>query len=120
MPGYRFSLKNFMLYSFLFNYVEKLSQKIPLENILIYGNEIVCVCSKKNLNFILIFLSRFTYCQFKVLSYISAVDYPEKKNRFEVVYDLLSVKFNTRLRLKVFVNEVSGLPSSSSIFKAAN
>jgi len=109
-----------MLYAFLFSYAEKLSRKIPLENILIFGNEILCVCSKKNLKFILFFLSRFSYSQFKVLSYISAVDYPEKNNRFEVVYDLLSVKFNTRLRLKVFVNEVSGLPSACSIFQAAN
>jgi len=109
-----------MVHNFLFYFLKKLSLKIPLENIFVFGNEVFCVCSVKNLKFVLFFLSHFTYSQFKVLSHISGVDYPEKKNRFEVVYDLLSLKFNVRLRVKVFVNEVTSVPSVCSLFQAAN
>ena len=109
-----------MVHNFFYSYLKRLSLKIPLENIFVFGNEAVCVCSVNNLKFVLFFLQNFTYSQFKVLSHISGVDYPEKKNRFEVVYDLLSLRFNVRLRIKVFVNEVTGIPSSVPFFNASN
>jgi len=109
-----------MVNNYLLSYLKKLSLKVPLENIFIFGNEMFCVCSAKNLKFVIFFLSHFSYCQFKILSYITAVDYPEKKNRFEVVYDFLSISFNTRIRVKVFLNEVSILPSICSLYNSAN
>jgi NADH/F420H2 dehydrogenase subunit C len=54
------------------------------------------------------------------LTCISGVDYPSNKFRFKVVYDLLSVKYNTRIRVKVLTDELTPLESCGSVFAAAN
>ena len=41
---------------------------------------------------------------------ITAVDYPERDKRFDVVYILLSVKFNSRLIVKLSVDEITPIP----------
>lgn len=56
---------------------------------------------------------------FKSLVFISGVDYPENKNRFKIVYEILSLKFNSRLRLKVSVNEINAVYSIKTVFKSA-
>jgi NADH:ubiquinone oxidoreductase subunit C len=53
---------------------------------------------------------------FKVLTYISGLDYPENLNRFKLVYDFLSIKYNNRLRLKISVDETIPVKSISYIF----
>ena len=59
-------------------------------------------------------------CQFRQLTDIAGVDYPERENRFEVIYHFLSFKWNVRLRIKTEINENDSLPSICSIFPAAN
>ena len=56
---------------------------------------------------------------FKVLTDITAVDYPERSERFEIVYNLLSLKFNSRLRIKVTTDEKKAIPSVSSLYSSA-
>tara|TARA_B110000908_G_C10041708_1_gene352123 strand:+ start:75 stop:650 length:576 start_codon:yes stop_codon:yes gene_type:complete len=68
----------------------------------------------------LFFLKNHTNCQFKVLADMTAVDYPEKTNRFELVYNLLSIKYNVRLRVKTFVNELNTVPTVSTLYPCAN
>ena len=51
---------------------------------------------------------------------ITAVDYPEKKLRFEVIYFLLSTDLNQRLMIKTKIGEGDFLPTSVNIFKSAN
>ncbi len=58
-------------------------------------------------------------CQFKVLLDVTAVDYPEREARFEVVYHLLSLKHNQRLRLKLETDEETPVPSVTEVFSAA-
>ena len=48
------------------------------------------------------------------------LDFLGKDYRFSVVYDLLSLTFNSRLRLKVFINEITAISSIVSIFKNAS
>lgn len=50
---------------------------------------------------------------------ICAIDFPERKNRFEVAYNFLSLQNNKRLILKVCINETSSLNSIVSAFKTA-
>ena len=69
---------------------------------------------------VLLFLRDHTSCQFKVLIDICGVDYPEREARFEVVYHLLSVSLNQRIRVKLSVNDGDTVPSIVSIFDAAN
>ncbi len=51
---------------------------------------------------------------------LTAVDYPNKKNRFEMVYILLSVEFNFRIIIKFFINENDSVDSITNLFPAAN
>ncbi|GIL63981.1 hypothetical protein Vafri_17950 [Volvox africanus] len=66
------------------------------------------------------FLRDHVNTQFKCLLDVTAVDFPERAARFEVVYHLLSPRWNNRIRVKVCVDEVTAVPSISSIFNTAN
>jgi NADH:ubiquinone oxidoreductase subunit C len=65
-----------------------------------------------------VFKNHFSY-QFKVLTCISGVDYPENLYRFQVVYELLSIKYNSRIRLKLFVDEITPVNTIEQIYPAA-
>src|SRR5215469_12271116 len=56
---------------------------------------------------------------FKILIDVTAVDYPGRPERFEVVYQLLSVRLNRRVRVKVAADEATPVPSVTSIFSSA-
>jgi NADH/F420H2 dehydrogenase subunit C len=58
--------------------------------------------------------------QYKLLSCISGIDLINSKYRFAVVYDLLSISINSRMRLKIFVNEITSVMSIIEIFQNAN
>lgn len=57
--------------------------------------------------------------QFKSLIDVSGADYPERADRFDVVYHLLSYRHNVRLRVKVTTDEVTPVPSVCSVFPSA-
>ena len=59
-------------------------------------------------------------CLFEVLIDICGVDFPERDNRFEVVYHLLSPRQNQRIRIKCETNEDTPVPSAVDVFPAAN
>ena len=59
-------------------------------------------------------------CQFEILIDICGVDYPARKNRFDVVYHLLSVRRNHRIRIKLETDEATPVPSVISVFPGAN
>ena len=50
---------------------------------------------------------------------ICGVDYPERPERFEVVYNLLSMKHNLRLRIKVNADEGAMVPTAAGVFSTA-
>jgi NADH-quinone oxidoreductase subunit C len=58
--------------------------------------------------------------RFEVLIDIAGVDYPARQNRFDVVYHLLSVRKNLRLRLKLETDEDTSVPSVIAVFPNAN
>jgi len=58
-------------------------------------------------------------CLFKVLIDICGVDFPEREQRFEVVYNLLSLRHNRRVRVKVVTDEMTPVPSLTGVFSAA-
>ncbi len=58
--------------------------------------------------------------QFTQLISICGVDYPGRAKRFEVVYQLLSMKHNLRIRLKVNVGENEAIPTATNVFRCAN
>ncbi len=68
----------------------------------------------------LTFLRDDTNCQFKCLMDICGVDYPEREERFEIVYNLLSLTNNNRIRVKVQTGDETPVPSVTGVFSAAN
>ena len=69
---------------------------------------------------IIVFLKFHTKTQFKTLIDLSAVDYIEKKFRFEIFYNLLSLKKNHRILITTTVHENKFVDSLSSVFGSAN
>ena len=58
-------------------------------------------------------------CLFEMLVDLCGVDYPDREMRFEVVYNLLSLRHNQRVRIKVAVDEDIAVPSVVGVFPAA-
>ena len=82
-------------------------------------NEGAIIVEPENVTKILTFLRDHTSCQYKLLVELCGADYPSRETRFEVVYELLSVSSNTRLRVKTSVDEFKGVSSVTSLYKNA-
>ncbi len=59
-------------------------------------------------------------CRFTTLIDITAIDWPDREKRFELVYHLLSMSLNARVRVKAALREDEIAPSITSIFPNAN
>lgn len=97
-----------------------LIQILPIINYNIYKNELSINIYFNKMVPIFFFLKNHTNTQFKVLSDICVVDYINKKKRFEIIYNLLSIRFNTRLKVKILINELQPVDSIISIYRTAN
>jgi NADH-quinone oxidoreductase subunit C len=69
---------------------------------------------------VMTFLRDDVNCQFKVLLDVCGVDYPDREERFDVVYNLLSMTLNQRVRVKVRTDEKKPVPSVVPVFSSAN
>ncbi len=69
---------------------------------------------------VLKFLSDNVLCRFIQLIDLCAVDHPERTNRFDVVYHLLSLHNNQRVRVKVQVGEGETIPSVIGVYPCAD
>jgi NADH-quinone oxidoreductase subunit C len=69
---------------------------------------------------LLTFLRDDSQCRFETLVDICACDYPTEAERFEVVYHLLSMRLNQRVRVKVRTDEATPVPSATAVFPVAN
>ncbi len=67
----------------------------------------------------LTFLRDDTNCQFKCLMDICGVDYPEREERFEIVYNLLSLTHNQRVRVKLTSDADTPVPTATGVFSSA-
>ena len=66
------------------------------------------------------FLKSDQNCKFSTLVDITAVDYPERAKRFDVVYHFLSMYQNQRIRLRVSIREEDMVPSIVDVHPSAN
>jgi NADH-quinone oxidoreductase subunit C len=69
---------------------------------------------------VLTFLRDDAKCEFQLLVDLCGADYPDRPARFDVVYNLLSLTQNHRVRVKVETDEEIPVPSVVSIFSGAN
>ena len=58
--------------------------------------------------------------EFKILVDLCGADWPQRARRFDVVYHLLSLTRNARIRIKAQVGEGEAIPSVISVYPAAN
>ncbi|KAJ3129645.1 putative NADH-ubiquinone oxidoreductase 30.4 kDa subunit, mitochondrial [Nowakowskiella sp. JEL0407] len=91
-----------------------------IQQISVYKDELTLYVAPSGVLPVMSFLRDHTACQFKQVADISGADYPSRENRFEVVYNLLSLRYNSRIRVKTYSNEVSAVPSITPIFSGAN
>ncbi|MCJ1267866.1 NADH-ubiquinone oxidoreductase 30.4 kDa subunit, mitochondrial [Lobaria immixta] len=66
------------------------------------------------------FLKYHTAAEFTMVADITGVDYPTRSQRFEVVYNLLSVRHNSRIRVKTYADEATPVPSITKLYDGAN
>nr|YP_010395038.1 NADH dehydrogenase subunit 9 [Phytopythium vexans]YP_010395054.1 NADH dehydrogenase subunit 9 [Phytopythium vexans]DAZ89475.1 TPA_asm: NADH dehydrogenase subunit 9 [Phytopythium vexans]DAZ89491.1 TPA_asm: NADH dehydrogenase subunit 9 [Phytopythium vexans] len=97
-----------------------LLQVLPIINYTIYKNELCINIPHNKIIPIFFFLKNHTNSQFKLLSEICAVDYINKQKRFEIIYNLLSIRFNNRLKVKILINELQPIDSLADIYKNAD
>ncbi len=84
-----------------------------------YG-ELMLWTDRQSVLRLLTFLRDDSNCLFKLLIDICGVDYPDREERFEIVYNLLGLKHNQRIRVKLTTTEDDPVPSSAGLFKTAN
>jgi len=59
-------------------------------------------------------------CQFASIIDVTAVDWPGREQRFDVVYHLLSPRMNKRVRVKIMTDEVTPVASLVEVYRGAN
>ena len=90
----------------------------PVETIIANG-ELIVTSAANNIVSLLTFLRDDEKCQFTQLVDVCGVDYLDRASRFDVVYNLLSVKQNLRIRVKIQTDEKTPVPSVVEVFSAA-
>jgi NADH/F420H2 dehydrogenase subunit C len=105
---------------FLKNIKNNLATVIPLiteSNLLC--EKVVVVPNRYLLVSLTCLKTHFVY-QYSLLSCISGVDLLKSNYRFSVVYDLLSIIYNVRIRVKTFIDNVTSVLSVTNLYKSAN
>ncbi len=84
------------------------------------GDELVVHVPLKDIHKVMTFLVENETCSFEQMMDVTAVDYPERSPRFDVVYNLLSLTHNQRIRIKASLDEDELIPTVTDIWKCAN
>ncbi len=84
------------------------------------AGELTVVVSAAELPAFLAFLRNESACRFTTLIDITAVDWPAREKRFDVVYHLLSMHLNQRIRVKAEAADGELVPSIVTVFPAAD
>lgn len=113
-------MKKLALLKLFSNYRNYLQTIFPQILGCVLNNELILITPSTKIIYLLKFLKYHTHGQFKILSDLTGVDYPNKKNRFEVIYNLLNLTYNTRIIIIVYIDELTSVDSITSIFKSAN
>lgn len=83
------------------------------------GDELAITVPRDSIVRVLTFLRDDVNCQFKQLMDVCGVDYPEREQRFDVVYNLLSITHNRRIRVKLQTDGASMVPTVTGVFSSA-
>ena len=100
---------------------EYVQSAIPeqLEEVEIEYDELAIVARPESIVRVLSFLRDDVNCQFKQLMDVCGVDYPGRLQRFDVVYNLLSLTHNRRIRVKIRTDGQAAVPTVTGVFSSA-
>ncbi|KAG6869189.1 hypothetical protein C0993_012288 [Termitomyces sp. T159_Od127] len=106
----------------LHTYGSYLIQSLPkfIQQFSVLKDELTLYTAPSGIIPVLTFLRDHSQCQFKSVMDISGVDFPEREKRFEVVYHLLSIKHQGRIRVKTYAGEADHVPSACEVFRGAD
>ncbi len=99
--------------------IRNLTNVLPVEKIQLFDQDLVIIVKSNILLDVLLFFKYHILYQFDVLTCISGVDYPNKKYRFKLVYELLSIRYNIRIRIKTFAHELVSIDSCDKLYFTA-
>ena len=102
------------------NILSTIEENCKINDGLIKFEQIQISVKPDELIFTLEFLKDNDICQFRQLTDIAGVDFPERANRFDIIYHFLSFKNNVRIRVKTEISENESIQSIIPIFPAAN
>jgi len=83
-------------------------------------NQIYLSIDSNDIIDVILFMKTNENTKFRQLIDITAVDFPEKEQRFRIVYLLLSHEFNTRVLIEFDISDGEKVPSLTKIFPSAN
>lgn len=89
------------------------------DKVILHNKDLTIKSNLDNLEKNLAFLKDSENFMFKMLIDIYAVDFPGQKERFQLYYLLLSLKYNTRIKIQVDLDELTLVPSITNVYKAA-
>jgi NADH dehydrogenase (ubiquinone) Fe-S protein 3 len=84
------------------------------------NSELLFILPTKRIKNFLCFLKYHSHTRYESLSDLSGADYPYKKNRFELTYNLLSITYNTRISVITYVDEITSVDSIVSLYRCSN
>jgi NADH-quinone oxidoreductase subunit C len=90
-----------------------------IERSITFG-ELTLVVQGSDIVYAMTYLRDDPACAFRCFIDICGADYPGRAQRFDVVYHLLSLRHNSRIRVKVRTDETTPVPSIIEVFPAAN
>ncbi len=90
-----------------------------IRSVSVIGGEVVVEADRDLIPRLLTFLRDDVNCRFSLLMDVCGVDHPGRKPRFDVVYNLLSLSHNRRIRVKVGADEDTPVPTVTSVFPSA-
>ena len=86
----------------------------------VHVGELTLLAERDHIVPLLRFLRDDQQCNFETFIDVCGVDYPERSERFEVVYHLLSMRMNQRIRVRIRTDEETAVPSVVSLWPVAN
>ena len=100
-------------------YLREARGSLIVDSAIKYG-ELTLTATAENVIALLTFLRDDPRCGFVSFIDVCGVDYPQRPDRFDVVYHLLSPRQNLRVRVKVATGDGEPVPSATSVYPGAD
>jgi len=105
----------------LYQLIDNLIKNSKIPGIRLFQNQYVeILINKENIMEFLNLIRDDEDLSFAILSDLFAADFPDRDKRFEIVYNLFSLKLNDRLIVKTYLDDGEKISSVSSLYSVAN